>query len=193
VKNITVELSLDLNHFSFSNCNTNPNQTHLPKHQTLNPNHQFSQRIWYVECYSVHAHTAWNQKFRLTPVIPPPTLLQNVLFSLLLLTSVVQKVRVCTVDFVSASKNTLLLYVAVCEKIVARLNKRDDVIEENFMKISAPAMKSWLRPWFALKAKIEKPSWNPTWESSSGGSRPVLWVNKNGQNDCFLKHLWPKN
>jgi len=32
-------------------------------------------------------------------------------------------------DFVSASKNTLLLCVAVCEKVVPRLNKHDGVIE----------------------------------------------------------------
>jgi len=31
--------------------------------------------------------------------------------------------------FVSAGKNTLLLYVTVCEKVVQRLNKHDDVIE----------------------------------------------------------------
>jgi len=49
-----------------------------------------------------------SQKLCLTPVIQPPTLLQNILFCLLLLISVVQKVRVCTMDFVSASKNTLL-------------------------------------------------------------------------------------
>jgi len=52
---------------------TNP--THLPKHQILSTNHQFSQRIWYAERYSVHAHMAWSQKFRLTVVIQPPTLL----------------------------------------------------------------------------------------------------------------------
>jgi len=35
-----------------------------------------------------------------------------------------------TMDFVSAGKNTLLLlYVTVCEKVVPRLNKHDDVIE----------------------------------------------------------------
>jgi len=34
-------LALDLNYFSFSN----PNPTHLPKHQTPSSNHQFSQRI----------------------------------------------------------------------------------------------------------------------------------------------------
>jgi len=33
-------------------------------------------------------------------------------------------------DFVSAGKNALLLlYVTVCEKVVPRLNKHDDVIE----------------------------------------------------------------
>jgi len=45
-----------------------------------------------------------------------------------LLTSVVQNVCVCTMDFVSAGKNTLL-YVTVCEKVVSRVNKHVDVIE----------------------------------------------------------------
>ena len=58
-----LDLFLDLNYFYFSNPNINPNPTHLPKRQTLRPNHQFSQRIWYVEYYSVHAHMAWSQKF----------------------------------------------------------------------------------------------------------------------------------
>jgi len=34
-----------------------------------------------------------------------------------------------TMDFVSAGKNTLLLYVTVCEKVVPRLDKYDDVIK----------------------------------------------------------------
>jgi len=38
--------------------------TQLPKHHTPSPNHQFSQLTWYVEYYSMHAHMAWNQKFR---------------------------------------------------------------------------------------------------------------------------------
>ena len=41
-------------------------------------------------------------------------------------------------DFVSAGKNALLLYVTVCEKVVPRLDKYDDVIEWNFMKIAPP-------------------------------------------------------
>jgi len=53
-----------------------------------------------------------------------------------------------TMDFVSASKNTLLLYVTVCEKVVSRLNKHDDVIE---LKIPLPEMKSWLRPYYRPK------------------------------------------
>jgi len=53
-----LDFILGLNYFSFSNRNPNPNPTHLPKHQTLSPIHQFSQRIWYVEYYSVHAHMA---------------------------------------------------------------------------------------------------------------------------------------
>ena len=52
----TLGLFLNLDFFSFSN--PIPNPTHLPKHQTLSPNHQFSQRIWYVEYYSAHAHMA---------------------------------------------------------------------------------------------------------------------------------------
>ena len=52
-----------LKFFSFSH----PNPTHLPKHESLSPNHQFSQRFWYVEFYSVHAHLAWSQKLRLAP------------------------------------------------------------------------------------------------------------------------------
>jgi len=141
-----LDLILDFKYFSFSNCNINPNPTHLAKHQILSSNHQFSQYIWYVECFSVHAHIAWGQ------VIQPPTLLWNVLFCLFLLTSVLQKVRVCTMDFMSAGKNTLLLlYVTVCEKVVPRLNRHDDVIEWNLMKIAPPEMKSWLRPllWLA--------------------------------------------
>ena len=47
--------------------NISPYPTHLPKHQALKPNHQFSQRIWYVEYCSAHAHMVWSQKFRLTP------------------------------------------------------------------------------------------------------------------------------
>jgi len=54
-----LDLILDLNCFSFSN----PNPKHLPKHQ-LSPNHQFSQRTWYVEYNSMHVHMVWSQKFR---------------------------------------------------------------------------------------------------------------------------------
>jgi len=43
VKNIGLNLALQL--FSFSNCNITPNPTHLPEHQILSPNHQFSLRI----------------------------------------------------------------------------------------------------------------------------------------------------
>jgi len=43
-----------------------------------------------------------------------------------------------TMDFVFAGKDTLLLYMTVCEKIVPRLNEHDDVIERNFMKIAPP-------------------------------------------------------
>jgi len=61
------DFAFDLNYFSFSQPNPNPNPTHSPKHESLSPNHQFSQRIWYIEYYSVHVYMAWSQKFRLTP------------------------------------------------------------------------------------------------------------------------------
>jgi len=51
VKNIGLNVRLQL--FFFSNCNINRNPTHLAKHQTLSGNHQFSLRISYVECCSV--------------------------------------------------------------------------------------------------------------------------------------------
>jgi len=52
-----------------------------------------------------------------------------------------------TMDFVSAGKNTSLFFATVCEKVVPRLNKRDDVIKRNLMKIAPPPeIKSWLRP-----------------------------------------------
>jgi len=63
-----------------------------------------------------------------------------------LLTSVGQNVCLCTMDFVSAGKNTLLLYVTVCEKVVPRLNKHDDVIEWNFVKIAPPRNEELVAP-----------------------------------------------
>ena len=50
----------------------------------------------------------------------------------------------CSMDFVSAGKNTL--YMTICEKFVPRLKKHNDVIEWDFMKIAPPQMKTWLRP-----------------------------------------------
>jgi len=51
-----LDLVVDLNYVSFSLPKSKPNPTHLPKHEFLNPNNQFYQRIRYVEHYSVHAH-----------------------------------------------------------------------------------------------------------------------------------------
>jgi len=64
-----LDLVFYLNYFSFSH----PNLTHLPKNESLSPKHLFSQLIWYVECYSVHAHMVWSQKFRSTPAPPKMT------------------------------------------------------------------------------------------------------------------------
>ena len=101
----------------------------------------------------MHAHTAWNQKFRkseisLDKVIQPPTLLQNVLFCPLLLTSVVQKVRVCTMDFVSASKNTLVLgYMwPFAKKLYHGWISTMTSSNEISWKLPPPEMKSWLHP-----------------------------------------------
>jgi len=52
--------------FFFFSPKPNPNPTHLLKHECLRSNNRFCQRIWYVECYSVHAYMEWSQKFRLT-------------------------------------------------------------------------------------------------------------------------------
>jgi len=52
-------------------------------------------------------------------------------------------------NFVSAGKNTLLLlllYVTVCEEVVPRLNKHDDVIKWNFMKIALPRNEELVAP-----------------------------------------------
>jgi len=49
-------------------------------------------------------------------------------------------------DFVSAGKNTLLLYVTVYEKVVPGLNKHDDVIEWNFMKTAPPRNEELVAP-----------------------------------------------
>jgi len=50
-------------------------------------------------------------------------------------------------DLVSAGKNTLLLlYVTVCENVVPRLNKNDDVIEWKFMKIAHPRNEELVAP-----------------------------------------------
>jgi len=53
-------------------------------------------------------------------------------------------------DFVSGGKNTLLLYVTVCEKVVPRLNNHDDVIVKISWKLPPPEMKSCLRPCFTV-------------------------------------------
>jgi len=59
-------------------------------------------------------------------------------------------------DFVSSGKNTLLLYVTVCEKVVPRLNKHDDVIEWNFMKIPPPPNEELVAPLILTENKTEK-------------------------------------
>jgi len=156
-----LDLILDFNYFSFSNCNINPHPTHLAKHQILSPNHQFSKRIWYGECCSVHEHMAWSQKFRKSEIsLDTGDSASNTVVKrsvcLLLLTSVLQNVCLCTMDFESAGKNTLLLlYVTVCEKVVPRLNKHDDVIEWNFVKIAPPRNEELVAPLLNMQVSFQ--------------------------------------
>jgi len=155
--NIGLNLSLQL--FSFSNCNINPNPTQLPKHQIPRPNNKFSQRIWYVECCSVNAHMAWSQKFRLTPVIQPPMLLQNVLFCLFYYPALCKMcVFVLWTSCLRAKIN--------CEKVVPRLNKHDDVIEWNFMKVVFPRNKELIAPLPPARSILASFMSGPTFPSS---------------------------
>ena len=134
---------------SFSNCNINP--THLPQHQILSPNHQFSQRIWYVECCSAHTHLAWIQKFRKWEISldtgdSAPTLLQKVLFCPFLLN---QRCAECVCLYFGLRICGQKYIIITCDRLrksSTTVNKHDDVIEWNFVKIVPPEMKSWLCP-----------------------------------------------
>ena len=138
MKNIGLNLRIQL--FSFSNCNIKPNPTRLPKHQILSPNHPFSQRIQYSECCSVHAHMAWSQKFDTGDSASNAVVKHSVLIN----QRCAECVCFCCGHHV-CGKNILLLYVTVCDKVVPRLSKHDDVIEWNFMTIAPPPdMKSEL-------------------------------------------------
>jgi len=118
---------LDFNYFSFSNCNINPNPSHLPKHQTLSPNQQFSQRILYVECCSAHARYGVKSEISLDTGDSGSNAV--VKRSVFMNQHCAECVCFYTMDFVSAGKNTCLFYVTVCAKVVQRLIKHDDVIE----------------------------------------------------------------
>ena len=112
------------------------------------PNIETWLRTWYLICWMLLCACAYGVKPKISldtaDSATNAVVKRSVLF---LLTSVVQNVPVMyTMDFVSANKNTLLLHVTVCEKVVPRLNKHDDVIELKFMKIVPPEMKNWLRP-----------------------------------------------
>jgi len=56
-----LDLVVDFNYFSFSHPIPHTNPTHLTKHESLSLNRKFSQRIQYVEYYSVHAHNRDNR------------------------------------------------------------------------------------------------------------------------------------
>ena len=51
-----------------------------------------------------------------------------------------------TIDFESSGKNALVLYMTVYEKVVPCLDKYDDVIELNFMKIASPRNEELVAP-----------------------------------------------
>jgi len=56
-----LDLVFDLNYFSFSNPNINPNPTHLTKPWALIISFL---RVFYMSNITVHVHMAWSQKFR---------------------------------------------------------------------------------------------------------------------------------
>jgi len=89
---------------------------------------------------------ASSQKFRLTLVIQPPMLLHHVLFCFYwpalcrMCVLVYYGLRVC-------GQKYIILYVTVCKKVVVpRLNKHNDVIEWNFMKIAPPKWRAGCAP-----------------------------------------------
>jgi len=139
VKNIGLNLRLQL--YFFSNCNINPNPEHFPKHHALSPNHEFSQHIFYVERCSVHAHIARSQKFRLTVVIQPRTTLFFINQRCAKCVCLYHGLRVCGQKYIVIICNRL-------RKFVPRLNKHDDVIDWNFMKIAPPRIEELVAPLF---------------------------------------------
>ena len=95
-----------------------------------------------------------------------------------------------TMDFVFAGKNTLLLYVTVCEKVVPPLNKHDDVIEWNFMKIAPPRNEELVAPltawlWVNAKTRPEYQVW--IWKDSKHFMRRLNCQShiKNKQENTF--------
>ena len=126
---------LDFNYFYFSTCNINPNPKHLPKHQTLSP---IMIRVFsaYFVCRMLLCACACGVKSEISLDTGDSASNAVVKRSIFINQRCAECVCLYTMDFVSAGKNTLLLYVTVCEKVVPRLNKHDDVIEWNFMKIA---------------------------------------------------------
>ena len=141
-----MDIILDFNCFSFSNCNINPNPTNLPKHQTLIISFlsAFICRILLSACaYGMKSEISLDAGDSASNAVVKGSVCIN------------QRSAECVClyikDFVSAGKNIWLLYVTVCKKVVPRLNKHDDVIMWNFMNIAPPEMKSWLRPCLSQK------------------------------------------
>ena len=145
MKNIWLYLRLQF--FSFSNCNINPNPTHLPKHQTLRPIHQFSQRILlYNICRMLLCAWAYGLKSEISLDTGDSASNAVVKRSVVINQRCAECVCLYTMDFASAGKNILLLYVTVCEKVAPRLNKHDDVIEWKFVKIEPPKWRAGCAP-----------------------------------------------
>ena len=143
--------------FSFSNCNINPNPTHLPKHQILSLNHQFSQRIWYVECCSdVDAHMAWTQEFSLTAVIQPSAS-NAVLKRSVLSVFINQRCAECVCLYQARNqggRSNPRKFFAPLEKCVGHSLKILDIVQKIWPHLgklfAPPGVQSWLRACFVL-------------------------------------------
>jgi len=144
VTNIGLNLRLQL--FSFSNCDIKPNLTHLPKHQILSPNHQFSQRIWYVECCSVHAHMAWNISLDTGDSASNAVVKRCFVF--------INHAALCRMYVFVQSTSCLRAKIHYLHLWPFAKNLYHGWISTMTSSNSAPPeMKSWLRPWFYLSTK----------------------------------------
>jgi len=74
-------------------------------------------------------------------------------------------------------ENKTTLSVTVCEKVVPRLNKHDDVIEWNFMKIASPRNEELVAPLLAL---------HPWWLDCPSS----VYFSSCGNDGLFSESIW---